>query len=148
MKFGDFLVLEGIVTRESLNLALREQHHRRPSFGATAVTLGYLGPNELSRWLEHQAKYPGRLGDILIRERRLTRREVDAIIAEQQAHSEPLGTLLSRLGLISSREIEAAYRRYQTTQSTGITRSLSSRYPRHSPPPHLPQMFGIHIQLR
>ena len=97
MKFGDFLVLEGIVTRESLNLALREQHHRRPSFGAAAVTLGYLGPNELSRWLEHQAKYSGRLGDILIRERRLTRREVDAIIAEQQAHSEPLGTLLSRL---------------------------------------------------
>ena len=117
MKFGDFLVLEGIVTRESLNQALREQHHRRPSFGATAVTLGYLGPNELSRWLEHQAKYPGRLGEILIRERRLTRREVDAIIAEQQAHSEPLGTLLSRLDLISPREVEAAYRRYQTTQS-------------------------------
>ena len=85
LKFGDFLVLEGILTRENLNQALREQHHRRPSFGATAVTLGYLGPNELSRWLEHQAKYPGRLGDILIRERRLTRRDVDAIIAEQQA---------------------------------------------------------------
>ena len=117
IKFGDFLVLEGFVTRENLNQALREQHHRRPSFGATAVTLGYLGPNELSRWLEHQAKYPGRLGDILIRERRLTRREVDAIIAEQKAHSEPLGTLLSRLGLISPREVETAYRRYQTTQS-------------------------------
>ena len=118
MKFGDFLVLEGILTRENLNQALREQHHRRPSFGATAVTLGYLGPNELSRWLEHQAKYPGRLGDILIRERRLTRLEVDAIIAEQQRHSEPLGTLLTKLGMITSQAIETAYRRYQTIEST------------------------------
>ena len=117
MKFGDFLVWEGVVTRESLNQALREQHHCRPSFGATAVQLGYLGPNELARWLEHQARYPGRLGDILIRERRLTRCQVNAIIAEQQAHSEPLGTLLSRLGLISQIEIETAYQRYQRTQN-------------------------------
>ena len=42
--------------RESLNLALREQHHRRPSFGATAVTLGYLGPmNSPGGWSIRQS---------------------------------------------------------------------------------------------
>lgn len=113
LQFGEFLIREGIVSREALNHVLREQHHRRPSFGSVAVSLGYLGPNELSRWLEYQSKYPGRLGTILIRERRLSQCQVDAIVAAQIAYCEPIGVLLCKRGFARASDIEAAHERFQ-----------------------------------
>lgn len=113
MRFGEFLMAEGLITHEELNHALREQHHRRPSFGSMAVSLGYLGPNELARWLEYQSKYPERLGSILIRERRLTQKQVEAIVAAQVAYCEPIGVLLAKRGVASQFEIEAAHERFQ-----------------------------------
>ena len=114
LRFGDFLVTEGLITQDALQLVLQEQHHRRPSFGSMAVSLGFLGPNELSRWLQYQSNYPERLGVILLRERRLTREQVDAIVEAQLAYCEPIGILLCQRGFANREEIEAAHDRFRS----------------------------------
>lgn len=119
-RFGAFLVREGLIHQHALNEALREQHHRRPSFGALAVSLGYLGPNELSRWLARQVGSGFSLGELLCRERRLTRHQVQVILGKQQAATEALGSVLTRLGWVETQAMRAALKRYHASDESNV----------------------------
>ena len=69
----------------------------------------YLGPEGM-RLLATSTRKTSSLGEILIRTRKISRTQLDQLLVEQQKSGKRLGELVSRQGLVTKMDIEAALR--------------------------------------
>jgi hypothetical protein len=65
MMFGEFLILNGIITRDQLSEALTRQQEYGILLGETLVTMGLIQKDDLDRHLEEHLLY---IADDLVRD--------------------------------------------------------------------------------
>ena len=96
MRFGEFLVLEGVVSSDSVQLALAQQRRRRVPLGVLAVRAEMLDVAKVEKVLVCQARPPrwqlfGRVAKEL---GLLNRWQVDLLMSRQRETQPRLGELL------------------------------------------------------
>lgn len=113
---GEILISQDWVKPTDLDAALTEQRESNERLGQILVRLGHLSEMELEFILAQQKgntltgeadNVKQRLGDILRKSSRLTPRELSLALDEQKRTNEQLGTVLTRLGLLSQDELNA-----------------------------------------
>jgi hypothetical protein len=87
----------------------------RQSGGSLSIVQGpmqkmiYVSPDGM-RLISTSTRKTSSLGEILIRTRKITRTQLDALLVEQQRTGKRLGELVSRQGIVTKSDIETALR--------------------------------------
>lgn len=116
---GQILVDGKFVSRRTLNLALEEQKQTHELLGAVLVRMGVLRPSDVSAPLliqerltkiEDAAKLAAGqrqlLGALLVQSGKITARQLDEAIAEQQKSGDKLGEVFIRLGMLTQMQLK------------------------------------------
>jgi hypothetical protein len=111
--FGAFLVAEGLITEEQLQIALRHQARlRQTRIGDLLVTLGAISRDTLERAVRAQLEESGarrRIGDYLVDEELVRREDIDRALARQaDDRGKRLGELLVELGFLRRQDLDRA----------------------------------------
>lgn len=113
---GEILISQQWVTPSQLSEAVSEQERTNERLGEIMVRRGYLSRMELDFILAEQkgntitgdaSNTTQRLGDILLKSKRLGKRDLGAAVDEQKRTNEKLGEVLLRLGLVDELELNA-----------------------------------------
>ncbi|HEY9724450.1 MAG TPA: C39 family peptidase [Oscillatoriaceae cyanobacterium] len=113
---GEILIAQQWITPSQLSKALDEQRRTNERLGGILVRLGFLSDMELNFILAEQKgntitgdsdNVQLRLGDILRKSKRVGQRDLAIAVDEQKKTNEKLGTVLTRLGLLSQEELDA-----------------------------------------
>ncbi len=113
---GEVLVDGDFISTSDLDRALDEQKRTNERLGEVLKRLGVLSDMELKAVLASQADLTEaadvagvrqRLGDLLLKSKRITSRQLSRALDEQKRTNERLGEVLVRFNLISSFELEA-----------------------------------------
>jgi hypothetical protein len=101
-RFGELLVEEGLVTPDQLAEALRVQSTLGTyiPIGRVLMMRGCLTRSQLTTMLGRHRKR-ARLGELLVRSRRLTPEQLETALARQQRMRQPLGQILIELGYVT-----------------------------------------------
>jgi hypothetical protein len=122
---GRFLVEQGAVTEEQLEDGLRFQHEHNRRIGEVAMDRGVLTPEQVLAVREKQRHDPGLFGDIAVRQRSLSRRELDELLFLQKVQHTYLGEALLLRGHISREQYQALMGRHFALRDAG---RVSLRY--------------------
>ncbi|MNX59826.1 bacteriophage N4 adsorption protein B [compost metagenome] len=115
-RLGEVLVDGDFISPSDLDRALDEQKRTNERLGEVLMRLGVLSDMELKAVLASQADLTDadevagvrqRLGDLLLKSKRITSRQLDRALDEQKRTNERLGEVLVRFNLISPFELEA-----------------------------------------
>ncbi|MBM3266167.1 MAG: C39 family peptidase [Candidatus Sericytochromatia bacterium] len=117
-KIGEVLVAGEFISPVDLERALAEQSATNERLGEILLRLGIVSEMELNAVLhyhhhdgetpdEHNAAVRHKLGDLLLRAKKVTKHQLESALAEQEKTNEKLGEVLLRLGLISADELSA-----------------------------------------
>jgi len=117
---GQILLDGRFLSRESLGCALDEQKRTHELLGQVLVRMGLLKPHEISapllvqghlNHIEDAVKIAAGerqlLGALLVNSGRITGVQLDQAIAEQKRSGEKLGEVLTRLGMLTERQLQA-----------------------------------------
>lgn len=130
---GEVLVDGDFISHSDLNQALEKQRETNERLGETLMRLGVLSEMELKAVLANQADLDSpdamesaegvrhRLGDILLKAKRVHPRQLDRALEEQKRTNEKLGEVLLRFGVITSAELDAVLTWQQGAHSNGAT---------------------------
>jgi hypothetical protein len=101
-RFGELLVEEGLVTPDQLAEALRIQStlDSYVPIGRLLMMRGHLTRTQLTTMLGRHRKR-ARLGELLVRSKRITQEQLDTALAQQQRVRRPLGQILMELGHVT-----------------------------------------------
>lgn len=118
---GQVLLDGRFVPPRALEQALFEQNRTNERLGEILVRMGILDQGELRAVLSVQDRLASLddavraaagmrelLGELLLRARRITSRQLDQALEEQRNTGEKLGEVLVRLGFLTARELDAA----------------------------------------
>ena len=114
--FGQFLLSRGLVDREALTVALKEQERRRPAMGELAVQNGFLNRSELYFVLEAQQESKTRFGETALKEGYLTREQIESLVREQKGQTPKLGELLVEAGALPPQELSPLLADFERSQ--------------------------------
>ncbi|MBO9542519.1 C39 family peptidase [bacterium] len=130
---GEVLVDGDFISHSDLNQALEKQRETNERLGETLLRLGVLSEMELKAVLANQADLDSpdamesaegvrhRLGDILLKAKRVQPRQLDRALEEQKRTNEKLGEVLLRFGVITAAELDAVLTWQQGAHSNGTT---------------------------
>ncbi|HEY9855231.1 MAG TPA: C39 family peptidase [Stenomitos sp.] len=117
---GEVLLDGEFISHDDLSMALSQQRETNERLGETLMRLGVLSEMELTAVLAMQADLDTpeealeagasvrhRLGDILLKAKRVTPRHLDRALEEQKRTNEKLGEVLVRFGVITEAELDA-----------------------------------------
>lgn len=118
LRIGEVLVAGEFISPVDLDRALAEQSTTNERVGEILIRLGIITEMELNAVLhfqsdieltpeQHGAAVRHKLGDLLLKAKKLTKHQLDAALAEQERTNEKLGQVLLRLGLVTGEELEA-----------------------------------------
>lgn len=115
---GEFLVEEGFVTEEQLELGLaRQERIRRMKIGEVLVEMGVLRHGDLMRAVEQHLSRVARGGvrlrltEWLIEEQLATSHQIQiALWRQEQYRRKRIGEILVELGILSQARLDAAIR--------------------------------------
>lgn len=101
-RFGELLVDEALITPDQLNEALRVQSTLATytPLGQILLSRGWLTRTQLNSLLRRHRKR-ARLGDLLVRAKRITPEQLQTALARQQQTRQPLGRTLMALGYVT-----------------------------------------------
>jgi hypothetical protein len=101
-RFGELLVEEGLVTPDQLAEALRVQGTLNTyiPIGRILMMRGCLTRTQLTTMLGRHRKR-ARLGELLVRSKRITPEQLETALARQQRVRQPLGQILVELGYLT-----------------------------------------------
>lgn len=116
---GRFLVEQGAVTEEQLEDGLRFQREHNRRIGEVAMDRGVLTPEQVMAVREKQRHDPGLFGDIAVRQRRLSRRELDELLFLQKVQHTYLGEALLLRGHITREQYQALMDRHYAMREQG-----------------------------
>jgi type II secretion system (T2SS) protein E len=108
-RFGELLVDEALITPDQLSEALRVQSALTTytPLGHILMMRGFLSRTQLNNLLRRHRKR-ARLGDLLIRARRITPEQLQTALARQQEIRQPLGRTLMALGYVTEETMREA----------------------------------------
>jgi len=131
MFFGQYLVENGIVTRDVLVKAIELQERTNLSFGDTAVKMGFLSREDAERINLAQRSEDMRIGDLSVKMGLLTEDQVLAILAQQKKNHLYIGEALVRVGGLTAEDLPVHLARFKESQAEYATQT-------HVVPEHLP----------
>lgn len=131
MFFGQYLVENGIVSRDLLVKAIELQEKTNLSFGDTAVRMGLLSAENAEKVNLAQRSEDMRIGDLAVRMGFLTENQVVEILAEQKRNHLYIGEAIVRVGGLTPEALSLHLARFRESQSEYATRT-------HIVPEHLP----------
>jgi hypothetical protein len=101
-RFGELLVDEALITPDQLTEALRVQRTlaNYTPLGEVLMMRGWLTRTQLTSLLRRHRKR-ARLGDLLVRAKRITPEQLQTALARQQQVRQPLGRTLMALGYVT-----------------------------------------------
>lgn len=123
MFFGQYLVENGIVSRDLLVKAIELQEKTNLSFGDTAVRMGLLSPENAEKVNHAQRSEDMRIGDLAVRMGFLTDDQVMEILAEQKKNHLYIGEALVRVGGLTPESLSLHLARFKEEQSEYATRT-------------------------
>ncbi|HEY9899113.1 MAG TPA: C39 family peptidase [Pantanalinema sp.] len=130
---GEVLVDGDFISHSDLSQALESQRETNERLGETLLRLGVLSEMELKAVLANQADLDSpdamesaegvrhRLGDILLKAKRVQPRQLDRALEEQKRTNEKLGEVLLRFGVITAAELDAVLTWQQDAHAKGAT---------------------------
>jgi hypothetical protein len=108
-RLGDLLVKESIITQAQLDEALRVQKELRTYIpvGQILMMRGWLTRAQLTALLRRHQKR-ARLGELLVKAKKITPEQLQTALARQQQTRQPIGHTLISLGYITEEEMREA----------------------------------------
>lgn len=119
-QLGQILLDGGFLSRQDLEVALVEQKKTNELLGQVLVRMGVIDPLDITAALSVQsylhigrledavriaAGVRRKLGELLFHSGRITERQLEQALAEQQRSGEKLGKVLMRLGLLTEEQL-------------------------------------------
>ncbi len=105
MLFGTFLVDRGVADPMHIRDAIDLQQRGRPSIGQLAVSLGRLTRDAIDETLA--LLRPGqRIGEALVERGLMNDSQIRQLLLLQKRDSEPLGTILVRMGVMDDATLD------------------------------------------
>ncbi len=114
MKFGEFLVKNGLITRAELDIAINLAEVKF-YFGVLSVREKYLDMDALTNVLEEQRaiKPHKKIGQIAVSKGLMSKEQVEKILAIQRESGEFLGEILIDMGVIDSEKLQKQLQAYR-----------------------------------
>ena len=108
-RFGEVLIAEKLITPEQLQEALRVQSTLETYIpvGQILMMRGWLTRSQLTTMLKRHRKR-ARLGELLIKAKRITPEQLDSALARQKQLKQPLGRTLMALGYVTEETMREA----------------------------------------
>lgn len=109
VRLGDLLIQEKLVTQEQLDEALRVQSTLKTyiPLGQILMMRGWLTRAQLTTVLRRHRKR-ARLGEMLVRAKRITEAQLETALAQQKQLRQPLGRVLMSLGYLTEETMREA----------------------------------------
>jgi hypothetical protein len=105
MLFGTFLVDRGVADPEHIRDAIDQQQRSRPSLGQLAIAAGRLTRDAIDETLARLR--PGqRIGEALVERGLLNDTQIRQLLLLQKRDSEPLGSILVRMGVLDDATLD------------------------------------------
>ncbi len=114
MKFGEFLVKKGLITRAELDIALNLTQVKF-IFGVLSVREKYLDMDALADLLEEQRTIEPhkKIGEIAVSKGLMSEEQVEKILAIQRESRGFLGEVFASMGVIDNGELEKQLEAYR-----------------------------------
>lgn len=111
-KLGEYLLENGLITNDQLNLALKVSNERNQRLGEVLVDLGFINLRQMTdAILEQQRSISGqrkRLGEILLEAGIITDEQLSEALQEQKNKRLKIGQILVSLGYVTKDQIADA----------------------------------------
>lgn len=105
-KLGQLLLERGIVTPEQLSEALRQQQQSYARLGDLLLDEGFISYFDLNQACEHHGSVAGEpLGEFLVRQRYITREQLDHAMNLQKTRFRSLGEILTQMQAVPKDEM-------------------------------------------
>jgi hypothetical protein len=133
MLLGELLIKAKRLTREQLDIALREQRRTNEKLGEVLVRFGLLRENELDTMLAFQ-RYQGgeaptteklRLGELLVATEQITREQLEDVLNRQKLSKKKIGELLIEAGYVQSHQVDHALKLQQKLVTAALVAALA-----------------------
>ncbi len=133
MLLGELLIKAKKITREQLDVALREQERTGKRLGEILVHQGLLLENELETVLAFQrsqrSEAPGseklRLGELLVATGQITREQLEDVLKRQKLSKKKIGELLVEAGYVQPHQIDYGLMLQQKLVTAALIAALS-----------------------
>lgn len=119
--FGQFLVEQGIVSRDALVSAIELQDQKNLKLGEMAVSMGYITQTEIERAHNAQMSKDMKLGDMLVEMGFLTLTQLNDVITRQKNTHLYIGEALVQIGAISSENLQQHLADFKADQAKYVS---------------------------
>lgn len=123
MRFGDYLVTEGLATQDGIARALAEQRRRQVPLGLLAIHSGVLDPDDVHRLLKAQTLRRTwiRFGELAVQMRMLEPEQVTQLLQQQVGSRPRLGQILIENGVLGSDQLASLLRGFHSWRQAGVS---------------------------
>lgn len=123
--FGQFLVEQGIVSRGVLLQAVELQESVNLSFGATALSMGFLNEADIERVHNAQRNEDLRFGDMAVKLGIMTTEQMQQVLTKQKNAHLYIGEALVKIGGIKAENLAVLLEEFKADQAQYATESLA-----------------------
>jgi CheY-specific phosphatase CheX len=115
--FGQFLVEQNLVSRESLLQAIDLQEQKNLKFGEMALSLGYVTKEDIERAHNAQMTKDLKLGDLLVEMGIMTQSQMEDVITRQKNSHLYIGEALVQVGALTTEQLQKHLVAFKMDQS-------------------------------
>lgn len=119
--FGQFLVEQGIVSRDALITAIDLQDHKNLKLGEMAVSMGYITQQDIERAHNAQMSKDMKLGDLLVEMGILTLTQLNDVITRQKNTHLYIGEALVQIGALTSENLQQHLADFKADQAQYVS---------------------------
>ncbi len=123
--FGQFLVEQGIVSRDALINAIDLQDQKNLKLGEMAVSMGYITQNDIERAHNAQMSKDMKLGDLLVEMGFLTLTQLNDVIIRQKNTHLYIGEALVQVGALTSENLQKHLADFKADQAQYISDGIN-----------------------
>jgi CheY-specific phosphatase CheX len=122
--FGQFLVEQGIITRDALLNAIDLQDKNNLKLGEMAVTMGLITPTDIQRAHNAQMSKDMKLGDLLVEMGLLTLVQLNDIIIRQKNTHLYIGEALVQIGALTGDQLQNHLDAFKADQARYVSNGI------------------------
>lgn len=119
--FGQFLVEQGLVSREALINAIDLQDQKNLKLGGMAVAMGYITQADIERAHNAQMSKDMKLGDLLVEMGFLTLTQLNDVITRQKNTHLYIGEALVQVGALTSENLQKHLADFKADQAQYVS---------------------------